>query len=83
MVYCAEVAKRHRIPIEIKGDPRTRAISVVVLNSSREQRDVVESYQLGVSSYIVKPVNFEGVFTAVRELGLCWLLLNQPAKFNG
>ncbi len=64
----------------IKGDPRTRMIPVVVLTSSKEQSDVVESYQLGVNSYIVKPVNFERFAEAVRELGLYWLLLNQPPK---
>ena len=61
----------------LKGDPRTKMIPVVVLTSSKEQRDVVESYQIGVNSYIVKPVNFEGFMTAVRDLGLYWLLLNQ------
>lgn len=64
----------------IKGDVRTRAIPVVVLTSSKEQRDVIESYQLGVNSYIVKPVNFERFTEAVRELGFYWLLLNQPPR---
>ena len=62
----------------IKGDPRTREIPVVVLTSSKEQRDVIESYRLGVNSYIVKPVDFEGFAQAVRDLGLYWLILNQP-----
>ncbi len=69
-----EVLKR------IKGDPRTRMIPVVVLTSSKEQRDVVDSYQLGVDSYIVKPVNFDRFAAAVGELGLYWLVLNQPPK---
>ncbi len=63
---------------QIKSDPRTRAIPVVVLTSSREERDIVESYNLGVNSYIVKPVDFEQFTEAVHTLGLYWLLLNQP-----
>jgi len=61
----------------LKADPRTRAIPVVMLTSSKEQRDLVESYQLGVNSYIVKPVDFENFVAAARELGTYWLLLNQ------
>ena len=62
----------------IKADPRTQRIPVVVLTSSREERDIVESYQLGVNSYIVKPVDFEQFTASVRTLGMYWLLLNQP-----
>ena len=62
----------------VKGDPRTRTIPVVVLTSSREERDIVESYELGVNSYIVKPVDFEQFTEAARTLGLYWLLLNSP-----
>ncbi|MCZ6548603.1 MAG: response regulator [Deltaproteobacteria bacterium] len=64
----------------IKADPRTRATPVVVLTSSREERDVVESYQLGVNSYIVKPVDFKKFTEAVQQMGLYWLLLNQPLQ---
>ena len=63
-----------------KADPRTRAIPVVMLTASREERDIVESYQLGVNSYIVKPVDFAQFTEAVRQLGLYWLLLNQPPR---
>lgn len=67
----------------IKGDPRTKLIPIVVLTSSKEQRDVIESYQLGVNSYIVKPVNFERFTEAVRNLGIYWQTLNQPPKVTG
>lgn len=63
---------------ELKADPRTRRIPVVVLTSSSEERDIVETYDLGVNSYIVKPVDFEQFTEAVRQLGWYWLLLNQP-----
>lgn len=63
---------------QVKGDPRTRAIPVVVLTSSKEQPDVSECYKLGVNSYIVKPVNFEGFAKSVADLGMYWLLLNHP-----
>jgi len=66
----------------IKGDPRTKQIPVVVLTSSKEQSDVVKSYELGVNSYVVKPVNFEAFAAAVQELGLYWMLLNQPPKLG-
>jgi two-component system response regulator len=61
----------------IKSDPRTRAVPVVVLTSSREEADLTESYRLGVNSYIVKPVDFERFTEAVQKVGLYWLLLNE------
>jgi two-component system, response regulator len=62
---------------EIKGNPTTRPIPVVVLTSSGEDRDVVESYKLGVNSYIQKPVNFEEFRQTIKNLGLYWLVVNR------
>ncbi|MFZ4617985.1 MAG: response regulator [Rectinemataceae bacterium] len=61
----------------VKSDPRTAQIPIVVLTSSREERDLIETYRLGVNSYILKPVDFEKFVEVVRELGYYWLLLNQ------
>jgi CheY-like chemotaxis protein len=62
----------------LKGDEQTRSIPVVMMTSSREERDVVESYRLGVNSYIVKPVDFDQFTVAVHQLGMYWLLINNP-----
>ena len=62
---------------QIKNDPGLRMLPVVVLTSSREEQDLVESYRLGVNSYIVKPVDFQQFTEAVRQVGLYWVLLNQ------
>jgi len=62
----------------VKEDPTTKSIPVVMLTSSREERDIVEGYRLGVNSYIVKPVEVDQFTNAVRELGMYWLLLNKP-----
>jgi CheY-like chemotaxis protein len=62
----------------IKADERTRAIPVVVLTSSKEDRDIAESYQLGVNSFISKPVESDAFAKTVSELGLYWLLVNHP-----
>lgn len=62
----------------IKRDARTRTIPVVMLTSSREEQDLVKSYDLGVNAYVVKPVEFSGFVQAVREIGLFWAVLNQP-----
>ena len=64
----------------LKSDARTRLIPVVVMTSSREERDVVRSYQLGVNSYIVKPVEFSNFSEAMAQVGMYWLLLNQPPE---
>ena len=61
----------------IKNDPEKKVIPVIILTSSREERDIVESYQLGVNSYIVKPVDFDKFVESVKEIGLYWLLMNQ------
>ena len=65
---------------KIKGDPYRKIIPVVVLTSSKEERDIIESYKLGVNAYIVKPVEFDKFVKAVSEIGFFWLLLNQPPK---
>ncbi len=63
---------------QIRGDERTRILPVVIMTSSREERDIIESYKLGINSYIVKPVDFDQFCESVRQIGCYWLLLNQP-----
>jgi len=65
---------------KVKADERTKVIPIVVLTSSKEENDVVESYKLGANSYIVKPVDFQKFAESIRDLGLYWLLLNEPPK---
>lgn len=62
----------------VKFDERTKTIPVVMLTSSKEESDIIESYRLGVNSYIVKPVDFEKFIKAVADVGLYWLLVNRP-----
>ena len=72
-----EVLKR------LKADPRTKTIPVVILTSSKEERDLVNSYHLGANSYIQKPVDFDQFRDTVKTVGLYWLLINQPPVFDG
>ena len=69
-----EVLKR------IRANQRTRLLPVVILTSSNEQSDIISGYELGVNSYIRKPVDFEQFIEAVRQLGLYWLVLNQAPQ---
>jgi len=62
----------------VKSDERKKTIPVIVLTSSQEEKDIIDSYQMGVNAYIVKPVNFEKFVKAVADIGYFWLLLNQP-----
>lgn len=62
----------------IKADEKLRVIPVVVLTSSREERDLVESYRLGVNAYVVKPVQFSDFMAAVKQLGFFWAIVNEP-----
>jgi CheY-like chemotaxis protein len=63
---------------QIKGDEKLRIIPVVVLTSSREERDMVASYRLGVNAYVVKPVDFHEFVNAIKELGVFWAIVNEP-----
>jgi two-component system response regulator len=65
---------------EIRGEPTLRCVPVVILTSSREERDIVRGYDLGVNSYIVKPVDFDKFIQTVQTLGFYWLLLNEPPQ---
>jgi two-component system response regulator len=63
---------------QVKANENTRKIPVVIMTSSKEEQDIINSYAIGVNSYVVKPVDFEGFAKAVSQLGLYWLLTNQP-----
>jgi CheY-like chemotaxis protein len=63
---------------KIKSDASRRQIPVVMLTSSREERDLVRSYELGVNSFVVKPVDFNAFFEAIQDLGMFWGILNEP-----
>jgi DNA-binding response OmpR family regulator len=68
---------------QMKSDSRTQTIPVVILTSSKEERDLVSGYKLGANSYIQKPVDFDQFRATVKQAGLYWLLTNQPAPVNG
>ena len=68
---------------QIKGDPALKTIPVVVMTSSREEADLVQSYQLGVNAYVVKPVKFQEFVAAVQAVGAFWAVLNEPPPGNG
>jgi two-component system response regulator len=68
---------------QIKGDARTRTIPVVLMTSSREERDLVSGYDLGANSYLQKPVDFDEFRKMVKVLGLYWLVINRPPVANG
>ena len=63
---------------KVRSDPRHRQVPVVMLTSSREERDVVRSYELGVNAFVVKPVAFNDFFEAIQDLGMFWAILNEP-----
>jgi two-component system, response regulator len=67
---------------QVKSDPDLRTIPVVIMTSSREERDLVESYRLGVNAYVVKPVDFEQFVAAVKEVGMFWAVVNEPPPEN-
>ena len=67
---------------QLKQDPRTKAIPVVVLTSSREEQDLVRSYELGANSYIQKPVDFDKFRETVKTVGLYWMVINQRPAFH-
>jgi CheY-like chemotaxis protein len=64
----------------VREDPRTRVIPVVIMTSSAEEKDIVNTYNSGVNAYVVKPVGFDNFSKAVAELGMFWLLVNQSSR---
>ena len=65
---------------QVKSDERTKKIPIVVVTSSAQERDRVESYQLGVNSYVVKPIEFESFVKTITDLGFYWMAVNRPAR---
>jgi CheY-like chemotaxis protein len=67
---------------QIRNDPQLKFLPVVVMTSSREEQDMVKSYQLGINAYVVKPVNFHEFMDAVKQIGAFWAILNEPPPRN-
>ena len=67
---------------QLKGDPALRTIPIVVMTSSREEQDLIRSYQLGTNAYVVKPVKFHEFIDAVKQLGAFWAVVNEPPPAN-
>lgn len=63
---------------QVKSDPKLKLVPVVVLTSSKEEKDMVASYKLGVNAYVVKPVDFHEFVKAIKELGIFWAVINEP-----
>jgi CheY-like chemotaxis protein len=68
---------------KVKSDPKLRHTPVVMLTSSREESDLIRSYELGVNAFVVKPVGFREFFEAIQDLGVFWAILNEPPPRNG
>jgi len=67
---------------QVKSDPRTKTIPIVIMTSSKEERDLVAGYNLGANSYIQKPVDFDQFRETVKSIGLYWLVINQPVPVS-
>jgi CheY-like chemotaxis protein len=68
---------------QVKSDPLLKSVPIVALTSSREEQDIIEGYRLGINGYVVKPVGFEKFVEVVKQLGLFWLLINEPPPPTG
>ncbi|MFJ5382745.1 response regulator [Cupriavidus sp. CER94] len=72
----------HEVLREVRADDRLRRVPVVMLTSSREERDLLRSYDLGVNAYVVKPVEFDDFMAAINDLGVFWAVLNEPPPYS-
>ncbi|RFU44949.1 response regulator [Paraburkholderia sp. DHOC27] len=73
----------HEVLKTVRGDERLKRIPVVMLTSSREEKDLLRSYDLGVNAYVVKPVEFDDFMAAISDLGMFWAVLNEPPPYRG